>query len=41
MEQFKIDFFKKEHSSQTMNVVTLSKAECDKVFASFCSAYNM
>ena len=24
-----------------MNVVTLSKAECDKVFASFCSAYNM
>lgn len=41
MEQFKFDFFKKEHSSQTMNVVTLSKAECDKVFASFCSAYNM
>lgn len=28
MEQFKFDFFKKEHSSQTMNVVTLSKAEC-------------
>lgn len=41
MEQFKFDFFKKEHSSQTMNVVTLSKAECDKVFTSFCSAYNM
>lgn len=41
MEQFKFDFFKKEHSGQTMNVFTLSKAECDKVFASFCSAYNM
>ena len=41
MEQFKLDFFKKEHGGQTMNFITLSKEECDKVFASFCSVYKI
>lgn len=34
-----MDIFKKDHESQVINFVTLSKEECDKIYASFCSAY--
>ena len=41
MEQYKLDFFKKDHKNQNLSFVTLSMEECDKVFASFCLSYKI
>ena len=41
MEQYKLDFFKKDHPNQLLRFVTLSAVECDKVFASFGQFYNI
>lgn len=36
-----MDFFKKDHEGQIINFVTLPRKECDKIYASFCSAYKI
>lgn len=41
MDSFKLDYFKKEHKEQSINFTTLSKYECDEVYASFCLAYQI
>ena len=41
MEQFKLDFFKKEHKNLCINFTTLSKIECESAYASFCLSYKM
>ena len=41
MEQYKLDFFKKDHKNQNLSFVTLSMEECDKFFASFCLSYKI
>ena len=41
MEQYKLDFFKKDHKNKNLSFVTLSMEECDKVFASFCLSYKI
>lgn len=39
MESWKLDYFKKEHKDQSINFTTLSKKDCDEVYASFRLAY--
>ena len=41
MEQYKLDFFKKDHKKQNLSFVSLYMEECDKVFASFCLSYKI
>ena len=41
MEQYKLDFFKKDDKNQNLSFVTHSMEECDKVFASFCLSYKI
>ncbi|WP_157757365.1 hypothetical protein, partial [Hoylesella timonensis] len=41
MEQFKLDFFRKDHEMVNINFITLSKKKCDDAFISFCLKYKI
>ena len=41
MEQFKLDFFRKDHEMVNINFITLSKKKCDEAFISFCLKYKI
>uniref|UniRef100_A0AB33IZK6 Uncharacterized protein n=1 Tax=Prevotella sp. GTC17259 TaxID=3236795 RepID=A0AB33IZK6_9BACT len=41
MEQFKLDFFRKDHETVNINFITLSKKKCDDTFISFCTKYKI
>ena len=41
MEQFKLDFFRKDHEMVNINFITLSKKKSDDAFISFCLKYKI
>nr|WP_297024600.1 hypothetical protein [uncultured Prevotella sp.] len=41
MDQFKLDFFKKDFKNKVLNFSTRSKDECEKIYTSFCLAYKI
>lgn len=41
MEQFKLDHFRKDHKTASINFITLSEKKCDDVFISFCLKYKI